>query len=280
MRWVTVDEDVEWDDEVDVVCTDAGVGGLASAIATARAGGSVMLASQAAGGDGAGWFTPECEDAETADYLHALTADIDLGALPLPAPHLPIRLVRQPRAVTGRRVPTFDGARLREWAMTCIPTASGYLYTRVTDWPTSALESADGTPLAVAEIGSMTPEIGDVGGSVRRWLADRVRDAAVSVEPVLALQRLVVADGVVAGAEFSTTEGPLTVRARHGVLVCQAVEPTVGPTLAPGTELRVAMVGSIASRFGRVELLTADPAVAETAAVPAELSGLGQRPGC
>ncbi len=269
-----MDSSAEWDDEVDVICTDAGFAGLATAIMTVRAGGTVFLASAPAVPGHAAWFTADSPDPDTAVYLNELVADIDVEALPVSDPGLPVRLVRRQVPPKGRRrIATFEGARLREWAMHCIPAPSGYLYTRVTGWETSALETADGQALAVSEVGAMTPDSVDFDGSVLRWLRDQARDSDVTPEPVTSLARLVLEEGMVAGAVFATEEGPLAVRARHGVMLCRATQPVGAPRAMPELpDLRVALVGRLASRFGRVELLTADADVAGEAAAHARAS--------
>lgn len=275
---ITVEDGFEWDDEVDVVCTDTALGGVATAIAAVRNGGTVFLASAVPAAE-ADWFRAEHGESETTAYLHELTADIDVATLPRSSVEVPVRLVGSPKPadpVKGRRIATFDGARLRDWAMQCIPARSGYLYTRVTDWPTTTVESDDGRPLSVAEIGVMTPDVDDVAGSVGRWLTAAARGCGIVSEPVTALERLVFDHGVVIGAEFATDDGPLTVRARHGVLVCRAVHPhaATGSALAEGSPVRVALVGTAASRFGRVELLTSDPALASVPHSGAQLGGV------
>ncbi|MDY6995618.1 MAG: hypothetical protein SW019_03415 [Actinomycetota bacterium] len=258
------DLDAGWDDEVDVVCTDAGLAGLATAIVTVDAGGSVFVARQPAPPEPADWFTVDSGDPDTAHYLRELTADIELETLPRSTVDLPVRLVREPEPMPGRRIRTFDGSLLRDWAMQCVPARSGYLYSRVAGWDASALESADGDALAVAEVGSMAPDSADVGGSVLRWLDSLAGETGVDPEPVTSLERLVFDEGVVTGAVFAIGDDRLSIRARHGVLVCRAggaARAGGDHGLATGAPLRVALVGKVASRFGRVELLTSDPEV-------------------
>lgn len=256
--------DREWDDEVDVVCTDAGVAGLAGAISAVDQGAEVLVAGAAVGGPAIaqssypGWFTAEGDDIETAAYLAELAGDLDTAALPQLDVDLPIRPAPGPRAAPGRKVPPFLGSQLRDWAAECIPSPSGYLYTRVTDWTNASMESADGDAIEVAEIGSLNPGSGDIVNSVLEWLAAEAQERGVDVYPVLGLERLVFGEGDVLGAVFTTLEGSLAIRARHGVLFCRAGSPTrPTPQLrVPGdTRLRVALVGKAASRFGRVELL-------------------------
>ena len=126
----------EWDDEVDVVCTDAGAAGLAGAISAVDGGAEVLVASTpgpgSAGASGGchGWFTLDSADDETAAYFAELSAGLDVAALPQLDGDLPIRLVTEPAARTGRRVAPFVGSQLQDWAARCIPSPSGYLYTR------------------------------------------------------------------------------------------------------------------------------------------------------
>jgi FAD binding domain-containing protein len=177
---------------------------------------------------------------------------------------LPIRLVAEPAAAPGRRVAPFVGSRLLDWAARCIPSPSGYLYTRVTDWNSTAMESAGGEAIEVTEIGSITLDPGDLVGSVLEWLDAEARTRGVDFEPVTRFEHLVFEEGQVIGAVFTTLDGPFAVRARHGVLVCRAGIPdrrASSPPEAADSVLRVALVSKAASRFGRVELLTSDPAV-------------------
>ncbi|ANI39056.1 hypothetical protein [Mycolicibacterium vaccae] len=276
----------EWDDEVDVVVTGTGSAGLATAISAVEHDGDVFLA-EAAGPDLAGglhglrrYFAGADEDGAdedederdeaTSEYFWALTEDLDLTTLSRPGPDLPVRLMPETAPIRGRSVPPFEGWRLREWAAVCIPSPTGYLYTQVTDWTSTTMCAEGGEQFEITEIGVMSPDPDDPAGSVHRWLTAEADDRGLSPCPVRRLDRLVFDEGRVTGAVFATDEGPLTVRARHGVLVC---DDTAGrgapwPALANGTPLRVALVGKDASRFGRLEMLTADPAVAQSIPSP------------
>ena len=258
--------DLEWDDEADVVCTDAGLPGLSTAICAVDEGVEVFVAGApdtTAGATRQRWFTLETNDTATAAYLADLTADLDVEALAHRDDDLPTRWVREPADLPGRKIAPFVGSRLRDWSAECIASPSGYLYTRVTDWTSSAMESGDGEAFEVTEIGSMTLGPGDDAGSVRDWLSAEAHMRGVRVYREMRFERLVFEAGQVIGAVFATSDGPYAVRARHGVLVCRACSPAGGGIGgSDGAVLRVALVSKAGSRFGRVELLTADPAVA------------------
>ena len=72
---------MEWDDEVDVVCTDAGVAGLAAAISAVDEGAEVYVASAPPPAH-EGWFPSDSPDPETAAYFAELTGDLTVAALP------------------------------------------------------------------------------------------------------------------------------------------------------------------------------------------------------
>lgn len=258
--------DLDWDHEVDVVCTDAGIAGLAGAISAIDEGAKALVArapaARAAVAEGShpGWFTYDSGDNETASYLAELAGDLDVGALPQLDDDLPLRSAPQTIHPRGRRSPPFVGSQLRDWAARCIPSPSGYLYTRVTDWTGAAMESADGEAIVVTEIGSLSTGPDDLGGSALEWLNAEAHMRGVDIHPVLGFERLVFEDGDVAGAVFTTRDGPLAIRARHGVLFCRAGSPACRvPRLPVESALRVALVGKAASRFGRVELLMPEP---------------------
>lgn len=258
--------DLQWDDEVDVVCTDSGIAGLAGAIAAVDQGADVLVASSPTQAVEMsrrhGWFTVENGDQQTMEYLAELAGDLDTTALPQSDDDLPIRPVPQPGGQAGRAVPPFYGSRLRDWAARCIPSPTGYLYTRVGDWAIAATDAVDGEAIEVVEIGSLQTGSGDVVGASQNWLDAEAHSYGLNILPVLGLQRLVFGDGEVIGASFATGDGPLTVRARHGLLLCgKRHRPERSPRLsvAGDAALRITLVGKAASRFGRVELHTSDP---------------------
>ena len=99
----------------------------------------------------------------------------------------------------------------------------------------------------------------------RFWTGSTHRrdDRGIEVHHATSLQRIVFEEGDVVGAVFATPDGPLAVRARHGVTVAsggpQAAMAAGQPLPVDGATLRVGLVGQTASRFGRLELLTSEP---------------------
>lgn len=249
--------EMEWDDEVDVVCTGAGIAGLSIAISAVDEGADVLVAERPAGVSDVRWWPLDCADEDTRAYLAELTADLDASQLDCDGEDLPIRDIVTDRGRDSRTVPPFVGSRMRDWAAQCICSPSGFLYTRVTDWPTATVALSGGEAWEVAEVGTATPDGTDPVAALHKWLTVEADERDVERFSVTGLQRLVFDAGVVAGAVFGTVDGPYSVRARHGVLICpQAQTSRQEAGLVPdGAELRAALVGRAGSRFGRVELL-------------------------
>ncbi|MBB2991626.1 hypothetical protein FHR72_003111 [Mycolicibacterium iranicum] len=269
----------DWDDEVDVVCTDSAAAGFATAISTVDADGEVFLAGLPAVARSTemathtSWFVPTGDEL-TDGYLARLTDDIDVAGLVRREADVPVRPEGEPIRPRRRPIPPFEGWRLRDWAARCIPSPSGYLYTQVTDWTSTLVDRGEGELFTVAEFGSLPSDARPSLSSVRDWLADAALERDITPYPVSGFDRLVFEEGVVVGAVFSTDSGPMAVRARHGVLICRdTTAPDSAPDGAPANpprdagdgrqaadgDLRVALVGKAASRFGRVELVTANP---------------------
>ncbi|WP_101949014.1 FAD-binding protein [Mycobacterium sp. 3519A] len=266
---------MKWDLEVDVVCTGAGVAGLAHSVAVVDMDGEVFVASAddaRSGGtpvavrsrvDRLHWLDLHVSDPETNEYFAALSSD--LGPLTRFAGDvdLPIRVVEQAQPVQARgAVPPFVGARLRDWAARCLVSPYGYLSTRVVDWQSTTLRTADGEAIEVAEIGSIAPDPDNVGGSVMEWLTAKARDRDIEVSHATSLERIVFEEGEVLGAEFMTPDGRLAVRARHGVTVAAGgpqAATGAGRPLPADAALRLCLVSRPASRFGRLELLSSEP---------------------
>jgi len=266
---------VKWDEEVDVVCTGWGAAGLASAISIVDIGGEAFVANSSGHQDSnetcvaarpqvdrrRPWLGVGVVDPQTNEYLAAVASD--LGALRRTAwdCDVPIRAMHDfSPADSSSAIAPFVGSRLRHWAARCLASPYGYLHTRVSNWQSTTVHASDGDMIEVAEIGSMTPDPDDVGGSVVDWLTARAHDRRIEVHLGSRLQRIVFEGGDVVGAVFTTPDGTLAVRARHGVTIandCPQIRVTTAyPLSAVDTNLRVCLVGQHASRFGRVELLT------------------------
>jgi hypothetical protein len=267
---------VKWDAEVDVVSTGSGIAGLAHAVAVVDMGGEVFVADSRGdigpGGtsvavrsrvDQLHWLQVDVSDPETNEYFAAMSSDLGPLARSAPDSDVPIRLVDHVEPADPRdAVPPFIGARLRDWAARCLVSPSGYLYTRLSDWRSTTLRTVDGDSLEIAEIGSITPDPANFGGSVLDWLTEQAEDRCIDVHQATSLQRIVFEEGDVVGAVFTTPDGPLALRARHGVIVASGgpqAAMAVGQSLPASGSLRVCLVGKAASRFGRVELLTSEP---------------------
>ncbi|MGE2834903.1 hypothetical protein [Mycobacterium sp. SMC-4] len=252
-----MDAEMDWDDEVDVVCTGAGIAGLSIAVFAVDEGAEVLVAEPPVTVSDRRWWPLDCADEHTRAYLAELTADFDASQLGFDEDDLPVRSILTDRGRGSRTVPPFVGSRMRDWAAQCICSPSGFLYTRVTDWPTATLALSGGEEWEVAEIGTVTSDGGDRVEALHKWLTVEADERDVERFAVAGLQRLVFDAGMVAGAVFDTEDGPYSVRSRHGVLICpQAQTSRREAGHAPATgELRAALVGRAGSRFGRVELL-------------------------
>src|SRR5258705_13466786 len=211
-----------WDEDVDVVCTGSGIAGLAHAVAVVDMGGEVFVAGSRGDSEPAGssvavrsrvdrlhWLEVDVPDPEANEYFAGLSSD--LGPLTRSARDVdaPIRVVDHAEPVDPRgAVAPFVGARLRDWAARCLVSPYGYLSTRVSDWQSTTLRTVDGESLEVAEIGSITPDPANIGGSVLDWLAAQVPDRPVDGHHPTSLQRILFEDRGVGGAEVATPDGP------------------------------------------------------------------------
>gem|GEM_PF-778926 len=265
---------LDWDLAVDTVCTGAGAAGLAAAVFAVDFGADVFVAAPPRTDTARDpdapfrahlsrvhpWLGARIGDLETVDFLAALSSDLASVRRPVGEADLPISVVHEAPVEARNGVAPFYGARLRDWAARCLASPYGFLHTRVVNWPTTALHASDGEIIEVAEIGAMTPDPDDVGGSVQRWLQRQAQLRYVEVEPDCALQRIVFDQGTAIGAVFDTPHGSLAVRARYGVtVVSDGPQVNAAPPQQPATwdgAVRVCLVSRRASRFGRLELLT------------------------
>ena len=257
----------EWDDVADVICAGRGRLGLAVAVAVQRAGLDVMLAEGPrqpsdesdveATGHLAGLLGVTDED--TVEYLQALTEDIT--PVPSTSPTIPVRVVDGPihPDLTRGPIETFRGAALMEWAESCVGSAYGLLYTRVSDPALSVTYSGANGPVDATVLDTIDIDPERPADSLEQWLGTLEHDYDSELPRSGCLQRLVFEDGVVTGAIVETASGVRAVRARHGVMLAlgDGLTPSGLPADLDRSEpAEVALVSRAASRFARLELLT------------------------
>jgi len=233
------ESELDWDEVVDIICVGADPGPTAQAISGVRCGRRVLAV-----------LRPQTWDVDTAAYIAEMTADL---TPPESCVHIPFTRARPAESdpARGRVIDTFRGAHLRDWAALCWTSPFGVLYTDPFGIDTTPMITDDGLRIEAAVVGPYPP-----GQSLADWLAAHARDHDVQPDPGVALQRLIIEYGRVAGAELTTSSGPLLVRALDGVALptlpaeTAAAQPDLG-----AVDLEVAIVGRPAGRFGHVELL-------------------------
>jgi hypothetical protein len=269
---------MEWNSEVDVLCTGSGVGGIATAIASVDAGVDVFVAD--ADGDEA--LSPPAParartaslhrgvgidvlDPETNQYFDALSEGLAPVNYPPRTVDVPIRVIEDPSAVepTPRSVEPFVGARLRDWAARCLGSPYGFLYTRVSERKAVTMRSPAGESFEVASIGSVELGPDRPAPALAEWLFAQARERGIEVCRQSPLQRIVFdEDGDVLGAVLDTPSGACAVRATRGVLVSTGGHDpsfTMPSHFPEHATMEVCILRQTASRFGRVELLTTQP---------------------
>ncbi len=248
---------MNWDDEVDIVCTGSGVGGLATAIAAVDAGLDVFVSDAA---------RIDIADHETARYFRELSSNMLAGGQTAPMPAVPVRVVDDlaPASSKTRRVAPFTGSGLQDWAATCLESPFGFLYSRISDHRAVTMRSSLGEPFEVISIGSI-----EAGPDLRTlvltdWLCVHACRRGIDISMDSPLQRIVFEEGRALGAVVGTPWGPRAVRARQGVLVSTGghdARAVAACDVSGYTTLQVSIVRRAPSRFGRVELLTTLPQI-------------------
>ncbi|MEW2483496.1 FAD-binding protein [Mycobacterium sp. NPDC049093] len=255
-----------WDDEVDVVCCGSGFGALAAAVAAADAGLDVHVVRPGDPrpvmlGPETPWLGVGVHDAETREYFDALAADLTPLVDAECDSALTVRAVSEWTPVSGRaRIAPFYGSRLQDWAQRCLTSPYGVLYTRLADRGTTSMRSGTGEEIQVKLLGALeTVTAADTTSVLGDWLSAQARDRQIPAADNGTLQRLVFEEGEVLGAVIDTADGPLALRARHGVAVSTephgASDSAADQLIEPGKPVQVGLVGYSASRFGRLELL-------------------------
>lgn len=246
---------MHWDDEVDVLCVGSGVGVLAHAVFCAGLDADVRLVDAA---------LADVSDAETRAYLDSMTED--LGPVTPGARDLEVSVIRaepapartDPRAL----IEPFVGARLRDFALRCVASPFGVLYTEVPDAGRTALRTEDGDTVQAASIGAFRAGTDRPGPALTAWLDDRADERGVARGADCAVQRLIFEYGRVAGAELVGPSGLTLLRATSGVALSTRSAPAASewpdqPELGEAVG-EVAIVACAAGRFARVVLLNPD----------------------
>lgn len=267
-----------WDSEVDVAVVGAGAGGLANAIATVDAGGEVVVVDAAPtvrenAVPGAlrerveakrSSLLPATLDVETNEYFAAVTEGIRQPEDPTPDLAVPRRVARNlSREEAFGFVEPFVGSRLNSWAEQCFTSPYGLMYTSLLDWRTTTMRAAGGSCIEVLSVGEMEWAEGFGESELNQWLTAQACDRDIAVETSTSLERIVFEEGVIAGVVLSTPDGPWAVRTRAGIAFAPRDRDPVAdghPGLVAGDRLHVCLVGKVASRFGRIELLATTPA--------------------
>ncbi|MCV7286621.1 FAD-binding protein [Mycolicibacterium wolinskyi] len=257
-----------WDDEVDVICCGTGFGGLATAIAATDAGLDVFVArpgQPAVNTTPGAWLGEGIDDPETREYFDGLTEDLGPRATAAPDADVTIRVMDDLKpAELSVPVAPFYGARLRDWASRCLLSPYGVLYTRILDRGTTPMRTPTGAEIDVKVIGAIEPDRGiSASSAVNEWLLDQTRKRGIQISDGTSLERIVFEEGEIVGAVLTTADGPLALRAHHGLAIAMPSRHIAGRAhkLAEhGHSLHIALVGDSASRFGRVELLATDAA--------------------
>lgn len=261
-----------FDVDVDVLCIGSGPASMVAAIAAADAGRVVLVAKLAAGHaqwhsasrPGRSWtvamrnaLSSDGLSAETLDYLHDVTSGVD-PPRSTPGPvGLPRRSIAASREIFGP-VPPFRGTDVIEWNHACLNSRFGLVYTRISLPGARELTTATGGRIEVSVIEGAPDDWSVVSPSA--WLAARARACGVLTMQSDSLRHLVFDDdGRVVGAAL----GSEVIRAHDGVAlgtVPQQSDDSVLREAWTSSDARLGLTSAVASRFGRLELMTSEAA--------------------
>ena len=159
-------DEVEWDDEVDIICVGTGSAALAVAVAADADGLDVLLTDGRGVGDAETLAGRLGLTDESAEYLDCVTEDTGPLAHATAPAELTVRLTGEPLWPDLGAGVSFSGAALRDWAAACLASPYGLLCTTVAD--------VDAAAVRVGTIDTGEPV--DIGG----WLRERARDLGIT----------------------------------------------------------------------------------------------------
>lgn len=208
----------DWDEVVDLICIGVNPGVLACLSLCAAADLDVLVVG-----------LPESPDPLTAEYLAAMTVDLDDDRV---EPDPPAGIAVPVPARAGRQtVETFVGEELRRFSARCLHSGSGVLFTQVPDLLTP-MRTDTGELLTAATVSGLGEPVPTEG----------------------TLAEMVVDEGRIAGALVDGPDGRRLVGAESGLVFAVGRTPGVSPA-GPSR----ALVGRRGGRFARLENLTVRP---------------------
>jgi hypothetical protein len=275
--------DADADAAVDVLCIGSGIASLAVAIAAADAGLSTRILDCSPTGmaciddtarQASSWATElqhrwgvEALTKRTRWYLDAMTEDLGPPTRLRPSAPPPVAVVDNPQPAPNTRagattVPPFVGHHLTEWARDCLTSPYGFLCSDVNRPAMTTLRLPHRGIIEAAAIGS-APAGTLTGAALTDWLSRRADERGIQVQHGDELTRLLFTNGHMSGAAINGPSGRRTIRTRHAMVLatgaqCIGTQPP-DCELPPDAILHVCLVTKIASRFGRIELLTENP---------------------
>jgi hypothetical protein len=205
------------------------------------------------------WGLEELSDATMA-YLRALTDDVGPPDSSLKPDALILRHVDEPTNGSWRSsgtVPPFFGAALLRWTRACLSARHGLLYTGISIPGAKEFVQESGERLEVKTFGPQPRDPSET--SLSAWMLTLARERGVEVCAVGPLRSLIFDDHEVVGAMFGDRFGSFAVHTRHGVALCTSHRGTEDSALSEAwrsTNSQLGLVSAVASRFGRLELLT------------------------
>jgi hypothetical protein len=235
------DSDIDWDETVDVLCVGTGAGVLGYGVFCAAADLDVLV------------IESDELDPQTAEWRSAMVEDL-AGV----APTADLSLIRAESVTRERindrtRLETFVGEELRQWSAGCLASAYGVMFTEVPDL--EPMRTSDGQSIVAGAVGSYRFADRPPGVLLAGWLreqADGLLGPAAD-----RLDGLVTENGRIAGVILSTDDGPRLIAAAKGLAIPVGAVPDRWPEQPEldGLTCEVAVVGRIAGRFARLELL-------------------------